>query len=44
MWENGLFSSTILDCSAALNDVEDNMIFETKAIIQRGPIEHEENY
>ena len=26
MSENGLFSSTILDCSVALNDVEDNNI------------------
>ena len=26
MSENVLFSSTILDCSVALNDVEDNMM------------------
>ena len=26
MSENGLFSSTKLDCSVALNDVEDNMM------------------
>ena len=30
MSENGLFSSTILDCSVALNDVENNMIDSVK--------------
>ena len=30
MSENGLFSSTILPCSVALNDVEDNMIDSVK--------------
>ena len=30
MSENGLFSSTILNCSVALNDVEDNTINSVK--------------
>ena len=29
MSENGLFSSTILDCFVALNDVEDNLMMDS---------------
>ena len=36
MSENGLFSSTILDCSVALKDVEDNMIDSVKVGLKYG--------
>ena len=36
MSENGLFSSTILDCSLALSDVEGNMMDSVKVGLKYG--------
>ena len=36
MSENGLSSSTILDCSVAFNDVEDNMMDSVKVGLKYG--------
>ena len=36
MSENGLSSSTILDCSVTLNDVEDNMMDSLKVGLKYG--------
>ena len=33
---NGLISSTILDCSVALNDIEDNMMDSVKVGLKYG--------
>ena len=38
MSENGLFSSTILDCSVALNGFEDNMIDSVKVGLKYGEL------
>ena len=38
MSENGLISSTILDCSVALNDVEDNMMDSVKVGLKYGEL------
>ena len=36
MSEHGLFSSTVLDCSVALDDVEDNMMDSVKVGLKYG--------